>query len=278
MVVERRLEIISYSMKPIELKELRELQMRILDYVDSFCRSYNIKYTISGGTLLGAVRHGGYIPWDDDMDIQMLRDEYDKFTQLWNKHKNEHPFEFISIESGNAIGYVFGKVHDPKTITFVHGLERTGVYIDIFPVDIVVDEIDFSHRRRIIKKLKRKESAAFVLSFRETSHVGFIQVLKCLFLTLGYPRTHFSAKINEIAKSKNSSGGLLVFEMVAGIKCKQPMPKAVFDEYTDITFENRHYMAVKDYDTYLSNTFGNYMIPPPVEKQVREHSFTAYWR
>ena len=74
-------------MKEIQIEELRELQMQILDYIDSFCRSCGINYTISGGTLLGAVRHGGYIPWDDDIDIQMLRDDYVRFTQLWNEKR-----------------------------------------------------------------------------------------------------------------------------------------------------------------------------------------------
>ena len=69
-------------MKEIGIGELRELQMQILDYVDAFCRKHDIKYTISGGTLLGAVRHGGYIPWDDDMDIQMLRSEYIRFLEV----------------------------------------------------------------------------------------------------------------------------------------------------------------------------------------------------
>lgn len=265
-------------MKEIHIDELRELQMQILDYVDNFCRKYDIKYTISGGTLLGAVRHGGYIPWDDDMDTQMLRDEYIKFTKIWNEHKNEHPFELISIESGNAIGYVYGKIHNPKTITYVHGLERTGVYIDVFPVDIVVDEDDFTKRRKMIKSLKRKENAAFVLSYSKKSHVGLFQLIKCWLLTLGKPRTFFSNKINSLAAVQNASAGEFVFEMVAGIKCKRPMPKAIFADYSDIAFENRWYMAVKDYDTYLTATFGDYMTPPPVEKQVREHNFTAYWR
>lgn len=265
-------------MKEIPIDELRKLQMQILDYVDAFCRENGIKYTISGGTLLGAVRHGGYIPWDDDMDIQMLRDEYVKFTKIWNECKDEHPFELISIESGNSIGYVFGKIHNPQTITYVRGLERTGVFIDVFPVDIVVDENDFSKRRKRIKALKRKENASFVLSYRRTSRVGLLQVFKCWLLTLGRPRTFFSARINSIAAEKNLSGGQFVFEMVAGIKCKRPMPISVFEEYSYISFENKKYMAVKDVDSYLTATFGDYMTLPPIEKRVREHSFTAYWR
>ena len=265
-------------MREIQLDELRKLQMQILDYVDAFCRKYDIKYTISGGTLLGAVRHGGFIPWDDDMDIQMLRDEYNKFTKIWNEHKDEHPFEFISIESGNSIGYVIGKVHNPNTVTFVRGVERTGVFVDVFPVDIVVDDADFARRRKRIKSLKRKENAAFILSSRKTSNVSFFHILKYWALTLGRPRSFFASKINEVAKEKNNSNGEMVFEMVAGVKCKRPMPKRIFEEYSDISFDSRQYMAVKDYDSYLTATFGDYMTLPPVEKRVCEHDFTPYWR
>ena len=175
-------------MRAISQEELKELQMGILDYVDAFCKENDIKYTLSGGTLLGAVRHGGYIPWDDDIDIQMLRDEYNRFTDIWNRTKDKHPYEFVSIESGNGIGYVFGKIHNPKTITYVRGLKRTGVYIDVFPVDKVIDEKDFRRRRNIIMKLKRQEGAAFLLSTKSTSHIGLFQELKCFFLTLGKPR------------------------------------------------------------------------------------------
>lgn len=265
-------------MRAISQEELKELQMSILDYVDAFCKDNRIKYTLSGGTLLGAVRHGGYIPWDDDIDIQLLRDEYDRFTDIWNRTKDTHPFELISIESGNGIGYVFGKIHNPKTITYVRGLKRTGVYIDVFPVDKVIDDVDFRTRRNMIKKLKRQESAAFLLSTKSTSHIRLFQVIKCLFLTLGRPRAFFAEKINNVAKCKNSCDAPLVFEMVAGIKCKKPMPKSIFEEYVVIRFENRSYMAVKDYDTYLTLTFGDYMTPPPIEKRKREHDFIPYWK
>ena len=141
-----------------------------------------------------------------------------------------------------------------------------------------MDETDFRKRRNVIKKLKRQEGAAFLLSTKSTSHIGLIQVIKNFILTLGKPRTYFAERINNVAKSKNGCEAPLVFEMVAGIKCKNPMPKSVFDEYTNIRFEDRSYMAVKDYDTYLTLTFGDYMTPPPVEKRKREHNFIPYWK
>ena len=264
-------------MKEIGIDELRELQMKILDYVDSFCRKNNIRYTISGGTLLGAVRHGGYIPWDDDIDIQMLRSEYDHFTELWNETKNKHPYELVSIESGNSMGYPFGKIHNPKTITYLYGVKRTGVFIDVFPLDDVIDDTDFAARREIIKTLKKKERWSFLMTTSKTTLSGLYRYIKGFFITKGKHRMYYACKINDIAKCKNDLDGKFVFEMVAGLKCKQPMKKTIFDEYDDIKFENRKYMAVKEYDTYLTATFGDYMQLPPIEKQVSDHGFEAYW-
>ena len=262
-------------MKKIEIDELRELQMQILDYVDAFCRTHDIKYTISGGTLLGAVRHGGYIPWDDDIDIQMLREEYNLFTRLWNNSKEEHPYEFVSIESGNGMGYAYGKVHNPQTVTYVNDVERTGVYIDVFPVDNVKDEADFVSRRKRIKWLKRKEAATIVLATKKSC---WFNRLKCLLISMGKSRTYYAMRINEIALESDKIDCPLVFEMVAGIKCKRPISKTIFKEYEDIKFENRKYMAVKDYNNYLIATFGDYMVLPPIEKRTREHVFISFWR
>ena len=264
-------------MKEIQIEELRELQMQILDYIDPFCRSCGINYTISGGTLLGAVRHGVYIPWDDDIDIQMLRDDYVRFTQLWNEKREHGYYELVNIESGNNMGYPFGKVHDKRTITYVGGVARTGVYIDVFPVDKVIDEDDFIKRHKAVKQLYKKQFWAFALKRDDFKQQNFIIRL---FLKLFYSwktREQYAVEINRLAQKNNSTTSPYVYEMIAGQKCKRPMSTDVFKTFVDIKFENREYMAVSDYDTYLTATFGNYMQLPPKEQQVRTHDFVAYW-
>lgn len=266
-------------MKEIQIDELRELQMQILDYVDSFCRKNDIKYTISGGTLLGAIRHGGYIPWDDDIDIQMLRDEYNRFTKLWNQEIDKHDnYELVNIESGNNMGYAIGKVHDVRTITYVGGIERTGVFIDVFPVDKVIDMNDFAKRHKTIRKLYKKQFQVFAIQrmdFHERS------LLKRIYLLLFHPRKtreQFAIEINQLAQKYNDNDCDLVYEMIAGARCKTPMNIDVFHDFISIEFEGRKYMAVSDYDTYLQATFGDYMKLPPEDKQVRTHEFASYWK
>lgn len=266
-------------MVEIQIEDLKELQMQILDYVDDFCRKNSIKYTISGGTLLGAVRHRGYIPWDDDLDIQMLRSEYNRFTELWNKANYSHPFELINIESGKNMGYPFGKIHNPKTVTYIEGLERTGVFIDVFPVDDVEDDNDFQIRHEKIKHLYQERTRVFEDMKRKNGTLNWRSRLRLLFLHIpSKSYNDIACEINDLAKQKSEGEHRYVFEMISGLICKQPIPKEVFSSYSDIVFENRRYMAVSDYDTYLSRTFGDYMTLPPVEKRVSHHTFKSYWK
>lgn len=264
-------------MKEIQINEFRELQMQILDYIDFFCRSNNINYTLSGGTLLGAVRHGGYLPWDDDIDIQMLRDEYDRFTSLWNNNKEEHPYEFISIESGNGYGNTVGKVCNPKTVLMVRNTPFTGVFVDVFPVDNVLDLNDFHLRHDRVMKYRQKQS--YLMAIKLKAYNNILQ--KFLYKVRGRNESliEIAKKINDIAKQRNNDYNCpLLFEMVAGSRCKEPFAKEIFSTFIPIQFENRKYMSVKDYDSYLKATFGDYMTLPPIEKRVRPHRFIAYWK
>lgn len=257
--------------------ELKEAQMRILDYVDAFCRNNGINYSLDGGTLLGAVRHKGYIPWDDDIDIMMTRDEYIQFIEKWNTTGN-HPFVLLNEESGNSMGYPFGKISDPNTITYVGSFERTGVFIDLFPIDKVIDEVDFKTRRNKILELYKKRILA-----RQwiNAKKGDFTILKQIKAFIRKPRKdiyEYACLINFIAQSASTKDAQWYYDMVSKVSAKSLTPKSVFSQYIDIPFEDRTYRAVADYDTYLSCLYGDYMTPPPPEKRVSHHDFKAYWK
>lgn len=264
-------------MKELTKDELKDVQLQIMDYVDHFCRSNNIQYTLSCGTLLGAVRHGGFIPWDDDIDIHLLRSEYNKLTQLWNESKFSHPYELVNIESGNNMGYPFGKIHNPKTITYVNGIERTGVFIDVFPIDYVEDYSDFNKRHGRIMNLYKKRDNCFAWMSAKKSDIPFFQKM-LVFLhkpRLGY--NEIAEEISKIAQSVSCKTDY-VYEMVQGIFPKDLIPSEVYEHYSDIKFEDRIYRSVDDTETYLTKTYGDWRTPPPPEKQVSHHGFSAYWK
>ncbi len=263
-------------MKELSTEDLKNVQLQIMDYVDSFCRNNNIQYTIAFGTLLGAVRHGGFIPWDDDIDIQLLRPEYERFIALWDEKKNGHPYELISIESGNNMGYPFGKVHDPNTVTYVGNIKRTGVFIDIFPVDYVVDRDDYLRRSKKIEKLIKKRYACFTWMTVKNSRLPLSKKIVPFLRKPIMSYERLAVAISDLAKKVNVRSEYAC-DMINGRYSKEMMMATVYKEFMDIKFEDRIYRSVKDMDTYLTNTYGDWRTPPPPEKQITHHGFKAFW-
>ncbi len=133
-------------MKEIEIEELKRLQVDMLKCIDDFCVSNGIKYSLSSGTLIGAVRHQGYIPWDDDIDIMMLRDDYDRFVQMFNGSYSHLSLLAPELDWGYYAPYA--NVFDNRTLLQEgnngHRGMQLGVKIDIFPIDFVaVDEFTY---------------------------------------------------------------------------------------------------------------------------------------
>ena len=128
-------------MKEIGIEELKRIQIGILKHLDAFCNENNLKYFMCGGTLLGAVRHKGFIPWDDDIDIMMKREDYDKLIELYPKNDNSN-FKLFSYELDKSFPYPFAKMDDFRTIfeEEINDSYKIGVNIDIFPIDYITED------------------------------------------------------------------------------------------------------------------------------------------
>ncbi len=249
-------------MREIGIEELRGLQLEILDYVDGFCRLHCINYTLSGGTLLGAVRHGGYIPWDDDIDIQMTRKDYKSFITSWTE-ENNHPFDLMSLDTRSDYLFPFSKVCDRNSVLYVGGVPTTGVFIDIFPVDDVSGPFDFFIRHGIVKFMYR-----LIDHYHRHDWINiFSNVLS---------ERKIVSFIDKLSQMRVKAKCEFIFEMTSGLLCKHPIAAEVFQNYSPISFENKSYMAVSDYDSYLTSTFGDYMTPPPPGKRISHHIAKAY--
>ena len=131
-----------YKIGNYDLKELQNVMLQMMIEIDRICRKNNIQYILSGGTMLGAVRHHGFIPWDDDMDIAMPRKDYDRFVEIANSELPER-FRLECYENTRDYPYNFGKVRDVNTIfkeKFTASLNiNHGVYIDVFPMDYTIN-------------------------------------------------------------------------------------------------------------------------------------------
>ena len=266
-------------MKKIELAELKKIQLQILRYFDEFCKKNNISYWLDCGTLLGAIRHNGYIPWDDDIDVGMLREDYDKLIKL-NNMFNTDKYKFNCYELDKKWKYSIGKVLDMDTVLYEpdmkHGI-KTCVNIDVFVYDVAPtddNELNRMYSRhdyyfklnscRNIKRFYTKEKQKF----------NFIRV-PVFYLFHVFPSGFFVNKIIKNSKrlSGNDTGYVGNFILSTRIRCD----KEIFKSFIDVEFEGYKFPVPKRYDELLKSLFGDYMKLPPKEKRVSHHIFEAYF-
>lgn len=267
-------------MRQIGLDELKRLQLQILDEVVEFCNRHQIKYFLLGGTLLGAVRHQGYIPWDDDIDIGMLREDYERFLELYSKEQGD--YYIYSTEVNKLSSYFFIKVCMKGTLTvddFVSKNEPFGVNIDIFPIDRVSVENALSLMNKV----------SFWRKFRDAKILGAVQYLKNkkkylpIKLIVKILATFFTYefifdRINKlIQQERTKHGNIKMGHILWGYGHRELVKSDIFDEMILLPFEGKQYSVPKKYDEWLTSVYGNYMELPPVEKRVANHNFTAYF-
>lgn len=269
-------------MREIGLDELKVLQMDVMSAVHRFCEANHLRYSLACGSLLGAARHKGYIPWDDDIDIYLLREDYDKMIKLFPKLW-EGRYKFSTLERDDNWRIPFGKVLDTKTV-LQEGEIIYNINIDVFPIDNVPENVDKwkkydQYRRKCFELYSRVVDTPPIFNFNNGK--PFLRnVISTLIKPFFYlVSNHLVAKwFQKVATKYNNINSPMVFECAQGIFQKRPFPKALFDKRIMMPFEDREYMCFAEYDLYLSNGFGNWRQLPPKEKQVTHHDFKAWWK
>ena len=267
-------------MTEINLDELKKTQIEILNYVTEFCEKNSINYWLDCGTLLGAIRHKGYIPWDDDIDIGMLRKDYDKFIGLFGKENGN--YEFVCYENTPDFYVAFGKVYDKRTVLYEpdeNGF-KLKVNIDVFVYDNAPD--DDKELKKTFDERDRMHEIYSIWSQKITfKREFFINLARLMRKGLYYvfcPEIRKGEKIigdmiKNSAKYANAATERVGnFTSASRVVCS----KRVFDSFVNVTFEGREYKAPAGYDEWLKSFYGNYMELPPVEKRVSAHIFKAY--
>lgn len=256
--------------KITDIHELRQIQMGILDEVHQYCEAHGLRYFLSSGTLIGAVRHKGYIPWDDDIDIYMPRKDYEQFLR---EFKGSEQFKLLNPAKEPHYYYTFAKVVDLRTRMVEDETEgfEIGVFMDIFPVDYVTGNLQERERVFKLKKLLYKIRRCKISNSNPLqSRLAYI-VYKYLPLSV----KQIERKIRRLIVLEEPTH--TVCNMTeAGPKMKGCFPAADVATSIDIEFEGKLYKTMVGYKDYLERTYGDYMTLPPVEQRVT-HKFEAYW-
>lgn len=266
------------SVRNIGVEELKVLQLDILQTVADFCTERGIPYSLACGTLLGAVRHKGYIPWDDDIDIYVLREDYDRLLREFPPERG--PVRIASLEHTPRWDKAYAKAYDARTVMVEHtrSRQRIGVGIDIFPLDPVPDSPEAWHRydrrRRFWQtllqmKLMRPDARR---SKGRNLALCVVQVL-----LLPVPAHRLARYVDRLSRRFSGWRTDYVFECAMGLIMKDRFPRAVCTHFSDYPFEDRVFRGFSDYDTYLTSAYGDYRTLPPEEKRVSHHIFKAWW-
>jgi len=256
-------------------KELMQIEVNVLDELHNFCEENGLVYYLWGGTLLGAVRHNGYIPWDDDIDIVMPRRDYEFLIKNFG---NEH-YSVYSCDNCDKYPLWYAKAFDKRTEKiepiFRKKNYHIGIDVDIFPMDEFSDKslVEATEKWRIMCRKKwqfsllRNSNTSFA---RKTAGIIARNILR-------WNANKIAVKINKKAKTFGSCSESVMMYADSNIRKPLYMPKTWFADRELHQFEDKKYYIPTEYDALLTALYGDYMTPPPPEKQVTHHTFEAYY-
>lgn len=265
-------------MKRVSNEQIKEIALHILIDVADFCDRHDIRYFLVCGTALGAVRHNGFIPWDDDIDIGMPRPDYERFL----KEYRSDGYQLCSNRTDPKYPYAFAKVCDPKTILIEEIADpcSLGVYIDVFPIDgLPADEKERKKHLKLIEWDLRILAWKRIARTRKVGSIHKVIQVAAKSLLKPVPVSKLVDKLEQDAArypfEDSEWVGHLTTVAIWGDDVK---PRRIFDSAVKHKFEDCEFRIPELYDEYLTLEYGDYMKLPPKEKQVAKHDFVAYWR
>ncbi|WP_297637044.1 LicD family protein [uncultured Clostridium sp.] len=254
------------------MNKIQETEFNILKYISEVCEKNNIRYYLIYGTLLGAIRHEGFIPWDDDIDIVMPRKDYNKFKKIMSKDNSE---KYLLCENDVVDNYpfIFPKVIYKKSELKEKSISQVnfkyGVYVDIF----ILDGVPKNKIERVYKKNKHKILYKLVrYRYLNEEYLGkLLKTVRKLYIK--------TIDIKKVQKSLNSIYIANEFDYADKVKLelmfneKEYLPKEYFNEMIKWNFEGQEFNIPKKYDECLKSEYGEYKILPPIEQQKSNHNF-----
>lgn len=270
--------------KEITLQDSQKLVLQILEFLKKICDEYDLKYYIMYGTLIGAVRHKGYIPWDDDVDVVMPRGDYNRLVEIMRNQKGR--YRLVSFETNPKFTAPLPKIIDTKTelIQKYDFYERVnlGLYIDIFIADNAGDTIEEAeefYKRSYAEYTKWYKSDLKLFLHKKSKLRSVLSFIKRLPYRLR-GISHYLTQLKKISsKYENTKTNYVAITNSGSNEGKRNIFKASdFGEGVMLEFENINFRAPNEYKNLLEVEYGDYMKLPPKDKQVSHHSYELYWR
>lgn len=259
--------------KTLSLDEIHVGLLELLNEFNKVCEKLQINYFLSGGSLIGAMRHKGFIPWDDDLDIMMLRSDYDKLIE--NIDQLDPRYRLNCLETMSDWEYPFAKIDLPTTyINDEYRDVQHGLFIDIFPIDKLPD--DLAEQKNIARKVKVLDllrGSGTKKKYRPAEKMKLIKNLIKPYANLRGPN-HFAKKIDQFAREINERNQLsdtIGVMVVSTHGTKEFLSGNAFSEAIEVSFEDTKSFIPYGYEEYLHNLYGDYMQMPPKEQQKPAH-------
>ena len=277
LVVCKRDEGIRYQ-EVTDIREIQQMELGIMEYIHEVCQKIGVKYFLAYGSLIGAVRHKGFIPWDDDMDICMLREDYEKLQDYLISNPDER-YEVMSYKNNLNYVYPFMKVQDNQTYLLEEDVRidsNMGIYVDIFPVDGYEDDSVFKDKMtRLIKK--RQLSCYTFKGITNTksllnSLIRYISVIIFYFTNTN----KYIRGIDDLAQSRKVDDYELVDYLIYKDMNKPVWKREWLKQTITGVFEGKEFMIPKNYHEILTSDYGDYTQLPPVELRFSHHDFQLW--
>lgn len=256
-------------------REIQKIELEIFDVIHAFCEKRGLRYSLYGGTLIGAIRHKGFIPWDDDIDLIMPRPDYEIFCK---EFKAEGFSVHTHLNDSNYI-YPFAKVYHEGTV-LVEGESavKSCAFVDVFPIDGFPDN---GKSLRMAKWVRRMVMLCVTAKNGKRWKRG-LPWYKCIILlgirSILFPISNcfLLSRFQQSLQAYGYDNQPIIGDMTWGYGACQCVPANVFSSFVDVEFECRKAKAMEGWDVYLTNVFGDYMKLPPPEKRRTHHSFRLW--